>query len=1570
MTTTAYLPFDPGELPALPAIVPREDKKASDVRSMEARSLEHGCDTNALRASARECAQSFRLCEARARLTILAAKWKRAEQVLGRTLRELSEERAGDSWPVRARILLENSVLVRSVLGATRAALTPAQELPQVSTRFGKRAPRAYVVARSYLDAVERRLDEDSLLTFLEAMQAHSTFTEAEIWTLRPFLQLALLEHVAGILDKKKSGMESHTARDGESIVNLVRSLRSLGDIEWKEVHKTLSSTEKILCDDPQRAYASMDAESRQGYRQAVTELASHSAWTEAEIAREAVKLARRHEPVAGRDKHARARRSHVGYYLVGDGQRILKRVIGYKPKLRDQLREAIVRWPGFFYLASIALGTAAISAIVFPLLASSLAGAWKFAAMAVFILPIMESAITVSNLLLTRFIPPAKLPRLDFSRGIPPNCRTLVAVPILLMNEEQVRQAARDLEIRFIGNRDHNLYFALVTDLPDSTQSADEKDALAGVCSQLIVELNSKYRKGGRGPFLHLHRLRTYNPTEGVWMGWERKRGKMLDLNNLLLDKADAFPIKGGDISALRGIRYVITLDQDTQLPIDAARKLVGTLAHPLNRAVIDPVANRVVEGYAILQPKVAISIKAKGRSRLAAICSGDTGLDLYTRAVSDVYQDLFGEGIYTGKGIYEVETFQRVLEDRLPCNAILSHDLIEGAYARAALVSDIEVTDDYPSHIRAYSRRKHRWVRGDWQIIRWLFPKVPDSSGGLVPNPLKLIARWQIADNLRRSLGDVALFALLLIGWLVLPVRALLWTAAALALMALPMYLEFLLSVAGAGRALFTRMFWENTASDLASKHVRLCFRLVLLFHQSLVTFDAVVRALIRMTVTHKRLLEWETAAQAELETAENNVVETYLNWIPWVTALIAVAIAWFRPASLPIALPALVLWGASGAICEWLSEPHSSREHAIGAEASQSLYHMALRNWRFFREFSTEEEQWLIPDVVQAEPPFVCHAISPTNLGLLLDARLAAHDLGFLTLSEFVTVSERTLEVMAKMPTWEGHFYNWYDTQTLAPKHPRFVSTIDNGNLVCSLWTLKQGCLELKHRSLFPSALWKGVVVHLHTIELLAPQDSGETDVVRTEIRNLRQQADLFAEGKSDSWTAIAAITAGARRLAQHFADGEAENEIAWWAQELVSRVQALEEAIRDFAPWRWPEYAAFCWRAGIHGPEDLEKLTLETLSGVVAKLDRQIAASESRGDFDDAAQTAATLLRAALSRAHALARSLEARLDALAHAADRFAAAHDFSLLYNAGKGLLSIGYDVEASRLVDCNCDLLASEARSAAFVAIAKGEIPQETWANLGRPGVSAGRTPALLSWTGTMFEYLMPFLWMKSYPDTLLEHAAKCAVRAQKSWAEKKGIPWGVSECSFGEYNSEGRYGYRAFGVPDLALSQPDPGDMVISPYSAFLALAVDAHDAIENLCAMEKRGWLGEYGFYDACDFSIGRVPAGEACKVVRCWMAHHQGMSLAAAANALGDSPMQRRFHAEPMVAATERLLQENPRNIAVMEHAESPEFEWPRVLSFSRDNLVRKTLSVVRAGLASPSDRRIQEIPHGD
>jgi cyclic beta-1,2-glucan synthetase len=1480
-----------------------------------------------LRESAVREARRWNLCATQGDVSCLEERRKEIELALRNAVQEVRKlEKSEIAGRIDARWLLDNFNLFQLSLQEVREALATAKELPQVENAGLRRVPRAFAIAEGFVRAADYKFDAANFSIYANAVQEDSALVFAEIGLLSPLAQLAVLERAAELASKiVPNGAAAADAAPAEqaeenadaSLPVLVASLRCIVDTNWREIFEEISATGLILREDPAGAYGRLDAEGREAYCRVVAELSARSNWNEEQIARKAVALAS--APQIASTVRGRERRSHVGFYLVENGLKTLKQAIGYRPTFSQRIQGAILRWPELFYLIAIEFVTLTVMNEILNIPAAKLAAVMVAA---LFFFPVLECAVGVVNLLATLVVRPQRLPRLDFSEGIPADCVTMAVVPTLLMSEEQVQHAARDLEIRFLGNRDANLHFALLTDLPDSLSEFDERDRLAGMCSDLIRALNDKYAHEGKGSFFHFYRPRIFNPAEGVWMGWERKRGKILDFNHLLLGKHDRFSEKVGDLSVLPSVRYVITLDLDTQLPRDAAHKLIGAIAHPLNRAVIHPATNTVVEGYGILQPRVDICAKSAAKSRLSAILSGDAGFDIYTRAVSDVYQDLFGEGSFTGKGIYEVAAFQQVLESRFPNNAVLSHDLIEGAYARAGLISDVEVVDDYPSHFSAFSKRKHRWVRGDWQILSWLFPRVTEASGRRVRNPLNVVSRWKIVDNLRRSVTEFATFALLLCGWLVLPGKALYWTLATVALAAFPSFLQTALTIVRARRALFSPVFWWNTLSDLGKANVQLFFRLTFLCHQSLVTLDAVVRTIVRMAVTHRSLLNWETAAEAETEAAAAKIspVEIYLNWTPFLSLLIAALIAATRPYALAAAAPFLILWASSKVVCRWLDRPRRAERSSIAAGDRELLRQSALRTWRFFREHSNAEENWLVPDTVQEEAPGLAHRISPTNLGFLLTSRLAACDLGFLTLPEFIAATERTLQTARELPKFNGHFYNWYDTLTLEPVPPRFISTVDNGNLVCSLWTLKQGCLEAKAGKVFDRPLWQGLIDHLELLRDALEQ--AREQILASKFEALIQRLPLAADSAAKWLAALPEIENEIIAIVDEVVGANCSSEIQWWAQESRTRTRKLIELVYDFAPWLSPVYAQILEQFPIADSRTLNHLTIENAGRIYRGLHEILKGVEAAEGVAPELLAGIALLRSALSRSEKMCEATRDALDELAEDADELAAAMDFSFLYNRQRKLLSIGYDADTKTVSDAHYDLLASEARAASFVAIAKGEIPQESWFRLGRSHTTFRGTHVLLSWTGTMFEYLMPSLWMKTYPNTLLEHNERAALRSQQKYARKKSIPWGISESSSSERNPDGFHRYRAFGVPALALSQDDSDDLVVSPYSTFLGLAVDAAGSAKNLRRMKKMGWLGAYGFFESVDFTASRIGSTRKFEVVRCWLAHHQGMSLSAAASVLCESSMQRRFHAEPMVAATERILHERmPRLLKV-------------------------------------------------
>ena len=1454
------------------------------------------------------------------RLPVLTSKWQRAEQAILGASGQLAEFVGGKFATVEWSS--DELGLLESVLKETRDSLAKARTLPQVEITGAQRVPRAYAAVEAFLRAVKNEIAIEPLITFLKRAQEHFPFRMAELWNLKAFMELALLEQLAEKLEYSESGLHVRTdgtireTQAGEpDTAILIRSIRQLGALDWQVVFEEVSVTETILRRDPIGAYAQMDPETRDAYRESVEQLSAHSPFREQDIARAALDLAR--EAQAASAGRTQERTSHVGYYLFGAGKSALKEAIGYQAPISERVRDVVLRWPSVFYLSGIAILTAAVM-VLFEAIPGVRGLRWYEGAL--FLLPALECAVSLINLFSTMLVPPRRLPKLDFSEGIPESCTTMVAIPMLLGSEEQVRQAARDLEIRYLGNRDANLHFALLTDPPDSMQRFDDKDALAGLCSSLIENLNTKYAPEGKGTFYLFHRERTFNPVEKTWMGWERKRGKLLNLNDLLLGQGNEFAISLGDLSILPRVRYVLTLDLDTQLPRDAARKMVGAIAHPLNRAVLDPKTNTVAQGYGILQPRVEISVKSKNRSRLAGFFSSDAGLDTYTRAISDVYQDLFGEGIFTGKGIYEVEAFHQVLDHRFPCNTVLSHDLLEGVYARAGLISDVEVIDDYPSHVSAYSRRKHRWVRGDWQIIRWLLPRVPDRSRKLVANPLSGISRWKIVDNLRRSLSDFGFFLLLTCGWIFLPGKALYYTLAALLAISFPVYVQFAISLIRAARMPNFRAACRNILSEFSNAQATLVFRIALLFHQSLVTMDAIVRAVARMTVTRRKLLQWETAADAESALSKRTPVEIYLDLTPWLCFVIDILVIAIRPSSFFVALPFLGLWSSSKALCNWLNLPGSVRRRKLNEKGRAMLRGVSLQTWRFFREFSNAQENWLIPDVVHEDGELVAHRISPTNLGLLLNSRLAAMDLGWSTLPEFAADIEKTSGTMARMPKFKGSFYNWYDTLTLEPLPPFFLSTVDNGNLVCCLWTLKQSCLEASGAPLFRKVQLQGLGDHLEIIREMLPQGVEHDDAIWL-IERLHDR--IRSAMASANWPSeLPRIASDISEVETLLSRTKIRADVNWWMSELSERVAALREMVRAFAPWLSPEFVPHCHGITAQKRFAADCLTLDSLPLINNSVGRKVRELLLDEGIDEETRSAMERLLASLSRSTSTVKATAAKLRNLSATLDTLANEINFAPLYDPTKKQLSIGYDSIAESLHSSHYDLLASEARSAVFVAIAKGEIPQVSWFHLGRARRSYENTSVLLSWTGTMFEYLLPSLWMNSYPNTLLHECSETAVRAQQNFGAAKSIPWGISEASCSDRYFDNHYRYHAFGLQSLALSRSEGDDLVISPYSSFLSLLVDAPASTRNIAEMKRRGWTGSYGFYDACDFTASRLRNGKSSEPVRCWMAHHQGMSLVAAASVLSDMAMQKRFHAEPRVAATERLLQEKiPRSHAL-------------------------------------------------
>ncbi len=946
-----------------------------------------------------------------------------------------------------------------------------------------------------------------------------------------------------------------------------------------------------------------------------------------------------------------------------------------------------------------------------------------------------------------------------------------MVVVPTLLGSVAHAEAMVAHLEVQALANPDPLLHFALLTDLRDAErETLPDDQAIVTAVAHGIETLNRRHA-GEACRFYLFHRRRRFNPREGLWMGWERKRGKLEELNRLLRgDRGTSYVATIGDLEVLPDVRYVLTIDSDTVLPRNVASQLVGIAAHPLQRPRYDPAAGRVVEGYTILQPRVSVTLASAAGSLFARLYAGHTGVDPYTTAVSDVYQDLFEEGIFTGKGLYDVDAFRTALEGRVPENALLSHDLFEGLHARAALVTDVEVVDDYPASVLSHARRQHRWVRGDWQILFWLLPWVP-ATAGWTRNPLPAISRFKIFDNLRRSLAAPGMLAWLIGGWTVLPGHPGAWTIAALGVAAAPLWVALAPLLHGPGPARTVAAFLRALAEDLTTAAARIVLTVTLLAFQAWETLHAVIVTLVRLFITQRRLLEWETAATSSARSMREQGVRVFVADMaasPICGALVIALVVVTRGAALPWAAPFAFLWLAAPFVAYRLSRPVIEEQTTL-SDADRALFlETARRTWEYFETHLTDEDHWLPPDNFQEEPGgIVAHRTSPTNIGLGLLANVAAHDLGFIDLAALATRLEKMLDGIDGLEHWEGHLLNWYDTRTLAPLAPRYVSTVDSGNLVAA-------CMVL---------------------------------------------------------------------------------------------AEALEEPRR-----------------------------------------------EAQQPLDP---------------------TLATRLRRLGERARHLVSATDFRPLYDARRRLFAVGYrlpDHEGpGRLDGSFYDLLASEARLASFVAIAKGDAPARHWFALGRPLTSIDGRATLLSWSATMFEYLLPLIFTRRYPQTLLDGTCRTAVLHQRRYGQRLGVPWGISESAYFGLDRAGNYQYRAFGVPGLGLKRGLGDDLVIAPYATALAALVDAPNAAANLRLLTSAGAFGRYGFYESIDYTprddgpeAAAIEHRERGTVVRAYFAHHQAMSLVALANVLDGGRFVARFHADPHVQATELLLQERvPRDVPIVE-----------------------------------------------
>ncbi len=1416
---------------------------------------------------------------------------------------KLCRKTASPQRPSPELEILKSLRTLKAALVSSDNTVTAFALLPRIQVEETDDLPRVMDLVEGYLSAANGIWSPESLTVYVKQAQKFDALQYDEIMSLPQALKLAQLAY---ILDRAEENFAVNKLPpvDPTPLSDILYSMKRLSQFEWRSTLEPLIAFDSILRQDPANVFAYMEDETRRDYHIRVAELAARADASEVETVQIALTLAREASRIADPDpRHAR-RTMHIGYYLFAEGFSRLSHQIGYHPPPKERIRSVLKRWNEDFYiLGAFILSVALIVAIIAPLVPHH--AFWSvMGALLLALLPATQGGVDLINNSVTALLKAQSLPKLDYSKGVPKEATTLVAVPTLLLETEQVRELCDELEARYLSNQDPNIHFGLLTDLADSiVRPLDEdRNPLVELAIRYITELNEKYAHAKGGSFFLLHRHRVFNSRQGVWMGWERKRGKLLDLNQFLLHSYDSFPIKAGPVQALNEVRYVITLDSDTQLPRGTAARMAGTMAHPLNQAIIDPRRRIVVAGYGILQPRVGVSVSSASRSRMASLYSGETGYDIYTRAVSDVYQDLFDEGIFTGKGIYDVSTLHHVLDRRFPRNALLSHDLIEGSYARAGLVTDIEIIDDYPSHYSAHTRRKHRWVRGDWQIAQWLFTRVPDETGKYVPNPISTISRWKIFDNLRRSLVEPVTFLMLLLGWFILPGGALYWTIATLVLLLLPVLVQLCFNI---GRALLKPSFVgiRESLITFSSSFGFTLINLTFLPHQMLLSLDAIARTLIRRLVSGNYLLEWETAAQSEAGKTRTTL-DIYLQLSPVVAILIGLALASVHLPSFFAAAPVLLLWMLAPLVVLWLNSPPRRREGPLTASDRQFLQEQVLHIWRYFLEFGDEKNHWLIPDNVEEKDSFQVRKLSPTNLGMLFNARQVAHEFGLLTPPEYARLTLGTLMTYDRLEKQNGHIYNWYDLESLRPIPPFIVSTVDSGNLEASLYTLRTGTLEMLKQPILSDESFSGLEMLQASVFPDKAKNNGSSPATNHTLTSLREHVRGVAEDPA------------AQLQSPYRENGRPMSFKSWAAIELDRRRVAVASFLEDYTPWLLPEFEALFSLMPLNGVQDQAIPTLEDAPAYAAGLYQRVTSAISALPESSPHAAAANKLRALLPQLIERLNQLKADILRIADEAERHADAMDYSFLLAESRQLLSISYDRDTGELYPSCYNLMASESRIATFLAVAKGDIPQQAWFRLDRSHVLVKGRPVLLSWTGTMFEYMMPTLWMRNYPNTLLSCCLESVVHIQREY--EKGIPWGISESGYAKTDSFGHYLYQPWGIPQLALKYGAEDGPIISPYSSFLAIPIQRAEAIANLKRMASMDWVGAYGFYEAADYSQGKQ-----AELVRSWMSHHQGMSLLAITNLMKDGLIQRWFHGTPLVHAAELLLHEKQLSREVLK-----------------------------------------------
>lgn len=1429
------------------------------------------------------------------------------------------------------------------------ASKHPVEVLPLMVKRLGKRK----IFQNSFVEQLTRQLRDQDL-----------SIAPAFEWFKDELQKRGL--NIEEIVEAEYQGQATSQVTVG----NIFTSMRLLSAIDWGTFFENVSKIDPLFKTDPAGVYSEMTFATRNRYREIVERIAKSSKVDEIDVASSVIELAAAAHRVDPEDR----RMSHIGYYLIDEGVSEVEKHFNYRPQISEYVASVMLKYPTASYLGLTAFLTALITTVLVSASEYFGAGLPLMVAFGLLsLIPASELALSIVNWDFTMLIAPRLLPQIETSKGITEDARTFVVIPTLVTSEAVVLELLEKLEVYSLANQDDNIFFAVLSDFADAPSEELEDDlGILGSARDRIDELNQKYKLKTGQKFYLFHRRRLWNECEQKWMGWERKRGKLEEFNKLLRgDENTSFINTTADKDFLSKIKYVITLDSDTQLPRDTARKLIGIATHPLNCPHFDEKLQRVTKGYGILQPRVSITLTSSSGSYFAGIFSGNTGIDPYTTASSDVYQDLFGEGSFTGKGLYDVDAFAASLEGRVPENTVLSHDLFEGLYARCGLVTDIELLDDFPTHFDTYAKRSHRWVRGDWQIAGWIFPWIKNGETKRVRNDLPIISRWKILENLRRSLAAPAIFLWLLVIWTVIPGPPVLWTLFVALVLAFPVFAHLQSNLLTHPRGVpWTSHFW-SVLGDVTTNTWQFLLVVTVLAYQAYSNSDAIIRTLYRKFVSHKSLLEWKTAAQSEKEYQHHQTSYLRSMRVSMVLSFLGLALVlWIRPSALLIAAPFLLVWMFSPFVAYRISlRPRTTKTPLAGPDTKLARM-IARRTWRFFETFVGDDANWLPPDNFQEDPlPQTAHRTSPTNIGLLLLSTISAHDFGYIGTLELTERLRFTFATLEKLEKVHGHYLNWYDTQTLEPLSPRYVSTVDSGNLAGHLLAVKRAVAEIPDRKLFDTHVMEGLadslemmreeamglnVVGRRTEALTIKQLHAEIDACLQLLRNQPSETPsawvTLLESLNKRIEVIRDITAA---LSQEHGDALFD-ELRFWSTDLSHQTQTFLRDVKTFIPWQENDFSHLSeiisddfpaiqqeWREitdlldlfpSLSQLSDLYEALLLRLVSISEEITRSRMGERDTG----AAINALSILTTRVKDAEQAAVRTLANLNSFALQSAEIVEEMNFEFLLDEERKVFVIGFNAETEKLDNSYYDLLASESRLTSFVAIAKGEISQEHWFRLGRSLTPVDSSRALVSWTGTMFEYLMPILVMRDYQETLLSQTYNAVVGRQIEYGTKNNVPWGISESAFNARDLQLNYQYRAFGVPGLGLKRGLSEDLVVTPYATALAALVTPHEAMKNFRRMADEGLLARFGFYESIDYTPERLPQDRSFAIIRAYMAHHQGMILVALNNLVHSNIMQDRFHSEPIVQATELLLQERIPHGTPASHPRAEEVLSSRVV----------------------------------